>query len=104
MVDTDQRHAKRRQAPRNRQHRSIAAEHDREICGAGQRVVGYRVNIRDARGSRRVRVERYHVTAVAEERDELGERYLHPRASMAADQRDAMESGGNRGGHRAIKP
>jgi hypothetical protein len=42
--------------------------------------------------------------ARAQECDELGERRLYSRASVAADQRYTMESVGGGRGHRAIKP
>jgi len=103
-VHADHRHVVRGEPPRDGKHRSVASEHDGEIGAACQRVV---VQDGDAVGRSRLRgfgVERDRVPARQEKRRQLRQGGGEVGAAMAADQRDARESGGRTGGHAAIKP
>ena len=97
LVDADQRDVERREPPRDRQHRAVAAEDDHEI-----RVLAERVG-RGARESleRRLpggfRFDDDVVPALGEELGEACERLRHAGAGIATDERDALETSGRRG-------
>ena len=104
LVHADQRDVVAREAPRDGQHRSVAADDDGDVdagaevgCRRG-RVTGQR------RVGGRFGFEHDLVAPLGEKFGELHERFGDAGARVAADQRDAAKPDFRRGaGHRAIK-
>ena len=97
----DQRHVVRRQLARDREHRAVAAEHDREV-GAARELIDRRRVAQPGTGAiaRSGLVQHDAVAARGQEGRELGERRRDARARVAADQGDAGKAGGG-GGRRS---
>ena len=106
LVDADQRNVVRRDLARDREHRAVAAQHDREVGVRGQfarrrgGVAGHR------RVSRGLRVEDDAMAARGEERRELRQRRRDARACRGGRRGRREESGRRRAraGMAAIKP
>ena len=95
LVDADQRDVVGREAPCDRQHRAVAAQHDDEI-GIRADLVGGRGGVPCGTGrARRLLLEHHRVAAGGEEARQAHEG-LRGGARVTADQRDAWEPDGGR--------
>ena len=97
LIDADQRHVERRESPRDREHRAVAADDDRDVRAGRERFRRRRGIGRDTRGSRGFGVDHHVVTPRGEKRREARQRLGDAGAHVASDQRHPAES---RGGHR----
>ena len=94
LIDADQRHVERREPARERQHRAVATQHDRQIGGATdrRRVDGGQLRMHRQRG--RLRLEHDGMTAIGQKLREADERLRQRRAAGAPNQDDAGETCG----------
>ncbi len=96
LVDPDERHVERRQAPRDREHRAVATEDNRHV--------GMRPEVRRRRGREigqagracRVGLDHHVVTCGDKKRSETRQRLRDVGAHVATDQRHPAETGGGR--------
>ena len=103
LVDADQRNVERRQAPRDREHRAVAAEDDRDVGVRSERLRRRGREVGEARRARRVGLDHHVVAARDEKRSETRQRLRDVGAHVAPDQRHPAETGGGRAaGRRSI--
>lgn len=98
LIDTDQRHIEPGESPRDRQHRAVTADNDREL-GFTPELRQRRCRItwkrRELRG---FRIEQYAMSATGEKRREPLQRLGNASACIAPHQRDGRKGLGE-GGH-----
>ena len=96
LVDADQRHVEGRQLAREREHRAVAAQHDREVGLRGELGGGGGHVARQRRVLRGAGVEHDAMAARGEECRQLGERPRDRGRRVAADEGDAGKAVGGR--------
>ena len=96
LVDPDERNVERRQAPRDREHRAVAAEDDRDVGVRPEIRRRRRREIGQPRRARRVGLDHHVVAAGDEKRSETRQRLRDVGAHVAPDQRHPAETGGGR--------
>jgi hypothetical protein len=106
LVDPDERYIERRQAPRDREHRSVATEDNRSVGVRPEIRCRRRREIGQARRACRVGLDHHVVAAGDEKRSETRQRLRDVGAHVAPDQRHPAETGGGRrrGGGRCHRP
>src|SRR5206468_8556869 len=90
-IDADEWYAVGRELASDREHRPVAADHDRELrfashlCDRRSLVAGQRRMLRG------FLIEQYAMAAAGEKRGEPAQRFCDPGAAVTPDQRDRRE-------------